>query len=99
MLLHLLHRLVHTTGLFDLFLLSVDFLRLSQICMDILKKNMLPLLTNKAVTKNKNKRHGFKSANELCQLNGRHLSANLLLTFARRGVSSGQRSGSPRLLI
>jgi len=37
--LHLLHHLVHTVRLLDLFLLPADSLGLSQICMDILKQN------------------------------------------------------------
>ena len=40
-----------------------------------------------------------KSASELYQQSGRRRSAKLVPTFAERGVSRGQRNGSPRPLI
>lgn len=52
MLLHLLHHLAHIVGLFDLFLLPVDSLGFSQICMDTLKKELFAMLKNNAITQN-----------------------------------------------
>ena len=47
----------------------------------------------------KTKLRGLKSARELYRQSGRRRSAKLVPTFADRGVSRGQRNGSPQPLI
>jgi hypothetical protein len=40
------------------------------------------------------RKRSLKSARELCRLRGRRCFANLVSTFADKGVSRGQRNGS-----
>jgi hypothetical protein len=49
-------------------------------------------------TKKKNNLRGLQSASELYRLIDRHLSTNLVPTFGDRGMSRGQRGGSPTVV-
>jgi hypothetical protein len=47
---------------------------------------------------NKKKLHGLQSASELYRLTDRHLSTKFSAKFVDRGVSRGQRGGSPTVV-
>jgi hypothetical protein len=50
------------------------------------------------VAKQQNKLRGPKSASELYRLSDGHLSTEFMTTFVDRGVSHGQRGGSPTVV-